>query len=87
MVKLHATEPGSQVVGRLTDLVVSSLARVEVPAAIWKKSRTGELTVANAQVLVQQFEVDFLGTAAIAPRFDAIVATGGISSRAAVLRT
>lgn len=41
--------------------MVSVLARVEVPAAIWRKQRIGELDVADAQVLVETFEADLLG--------------------------
>lgn len=40
---------------------MSGLARVEVPAAIWRKHRLGELSVEDAAVLVEEFEWDWLG--------------------------
>jgi predicted nucleic acid-binding protein len=47
--------------------VVSILVRVEVPAAIWRKQRIGELDATNAQVLVEAFEADLFGEAAHPP--------------------
>ncbi|MBA2751944.1 MAG: VapC toxin family PIN domain ribonuclease, partial [Actinobacteria bacterium] len=41
--KLYADEEDSSAVRVLTVVVVSCLARVEVPAAIWRKHRIGEL--------------------------------------------
>jgi uncharacterized protein len=40
---------------------VSSLARVEVPAAVWRKHRLGELSPEDAAVLVEEFEWDWSG--------------------------
>lgn len=40
---------------------MSGLARVEVPAALWRKHRLGELSAADAAVLVQEFEWDWFG--------------------------
>jgi uncharacterized protein len=48
-------------VRRLSDLVVSGLARVEVPTAIWRKHRAGELSSEDAGVLVDEFESDWFG--------------------------
>ena len=45
----------------LEPLSVSALARVEVPAALWRKHRVGELTEAEAMALVDDFEADFYG--------------------------
>jgi uncharacterized protein len=45
----------------LEALVVSALARVEVPAALWRKHRLGELDAGVAQLLVNEFEADFFG--------------------------
>ncbi len=39
--------------------MVSLLARVEVPAAIWRNVRTGEVAAADASVLTQEFEADW----------------------------
>ena len=45
----------------MSNLVVSGLARVEVPAAIWRKHRLGELSAEDAAVLVDEFEWDWFG--------------------------
>lgn len=50
-------------------LIVSALARVEVPAALWRKERSGELEAAHAEVLVAAFEADFGGTQYEPPLF------------------
>jgi len=60
-VKLYADEPGHRRIRALQTLVVSALARVEVPSALWRKARSGELDDAAASVLVSAFEVDFHG--------------------------
>ena len=60
--KLYADEPGHAMVRRLRSLIVSSIARVEVPAALWRKERLGELQTADAEVLVAAFEADYHGT-------------------------
>jgi uncharacterized protein len=49
-------------VRRLQSVIVSSIARVEVPAALWRKERLGELQSADAEVLVAAFEADYHGT-------------------------
>lgn len=53
-------------------LAVSELARVEVPAALWRKHRGGEIDRATAQALVAEFEADYFGTADEPPRFTAV---------------
>jgi predicted nucleic acid-binding protein len=47
----------------LDDVVVSELARVEVPAALWRKRRAGAIRGDDAAVLVSAFERDWLGDA------------------------
>ena len=59
LVKLYADESDAEVVRRHALLVVCAVARVEVPAALWRKSRSGELAVDAAAVLVQAFEADW----------------------------
>ena len=59
--KLYADEPGHEVVRALALMIVSALSRVEVPAAIWRKERTGGLTAVDAKLLVAAFEADYLG--------------------------
>lgn len=49
--------------------MISALARVEVPAALWSKTRTGELEDGAASVLVSAFELDFHGDSDSSSRF------------------
>lgn len=79
MVKLYADEAGSSAVRRLTPLIVSALARVEVPAAVWRKHRIGELSEVDAAVLVEAFEWDWLESG----RFIVIAVTDEIVESAA----
>jgi predicted nucleic acid-binding protein len=65
VVKLYADEAGSAAVRRRRVLVVSALARVEVPAALWRKHRMGELTAVDAGVLTAAFEFDWYGRDAV----------------------
>jgi len=50
-------------------MVISCLARVEVPAAIWRKHRIGELTAGDVGALIADFEVDYHGSAQEPERF------------------
>lgn len=61
LVKRYADEDGAELVRQLEDLVVSLLARVEVPAAFWGKQRTGEISAAEAATLTSAFEWDWFG--------------------------
>lgn len=72
LVKLYADESGHEQVRALVPLVVSQLARVEVPAAVWRKHRVGELTPEDASLLVAAFEADYFGTGDEPPRFAAV---------------
>ncbi len=75
LVKLYADEAGAGEVRALTAVAVSQLCRVEVPAALWRKQRLGELDVADAQVLSAEFEADFYGSDQTLPRFSAAAAS------------
>lgn len=86
LVKLYADEAGHAVVRGISGLVVSQLARVEVPAAIWRKHRMGELSAGAAAVLVGQFEADWFGTAT-EPSYFAIVRITGSTFEAAARLT
>ncbi|WP_349901711.1 type II toxin-antitoxin system VapC family toxin [Parafrigoribacterium humi] len=59
VVKLYADEAGHREIRALTTMAVSELARVEVPAALWRKHRMGQLSVASASILVRAFEADY----------------------------
>jgi uncharacterized protein len=71
-VKLYADEPGHATVRRLQSVIVSAIARVEVPAALWRKERLGELQSADAEVLMAAFEADYHGTDRGPPLFAAV---------------
>jgi predicted nucleic acid-binding protein len=85
LVKLYADERGADTVRAEALLIVSQLARVEVPAALWRKHRLGELSVADTSVLVAAFEADYFGTEDAAERFVAIGATAPVLDAAAQL--
>jgi predicted nucleic acid-binding protein len=82
-VKLYADEAGHQAIRALDGLVISALARVEVPAALWRKVRRGELEDAAAGLLVDVFELDFHGDRDSDPRFTIVAPTEPILVAAA----
>lgn len=59
LVKLYADEPDAPLVRSQTAYVVSAIARVEVPAALWRKQRTGELSVEDTVLLAAGFAADW----------------------------
>jgi uncharacterized protein len=62
IVKLYVPEVDHEVVRAITaPLVISALARVEVPAAFWGKCRSGEIDAEDASVLTAAFEFDYHG--------------------------
>lgn len=69
LVTLYVEEEGHELVRDLPVLAVGEIARVEVPAAFWRKTRLGELDAVDARVLVDDFEADYRGTSEEAPRF------------------
>lgn len=75
LVKFYADERGYQDVRALSLVVVSQAARVEVPAALWKKHRLGELTAGETTALVSEFEADYFGGPGEAPRFVVVTMT------------
>lgn len=84
LVKRYADEDGWQVVRSIVGpLVVSQLARVEVPAALWRKQRMGELSVEDAHILVTEFEFDLFGGGGIDAMLTAVVPTPAVLDRAA----
>lgn len=85
LVKLYSDEPDHKLVREQDSLVVSALARVEVPAAIWRKHRIGELGPADAAILVAAFDADYYGAAEDLPRFGVVVATATVLEAAARL--
>lgn len=85
LVKLYAAEQQSDDVRKLSSLVVSQLARVEVPAALWRKHRIGEIAAAEAAVLVAEFEADYFGAIDAPPRFLIVAVTTALLDSAARL--
>ena len=67
--KLYADEPNHRAIRALELLVISAIARVEVPSALWRKARTRELDDSAASILVSAFELDFHGDLDSGPRF------------------
>jgi hypothetical protein len=85
LVKLYADEVDNELVRDLEVLVLSCLARVEVPAALWRKHRLGELDSADARLLVAAFEIDYFGAGGEPPRFAAVGLPGEILDQGARL--
>jgi uncharacterized protein len=85
LVKLYADEPGYEHVRELASIAVSQLARVEVPAALWRKQRLGELSADDARLLTADFEADYFGTDSGPPRLAAVATSAGIFDEAARL--
>jgi predicted nucleic acid-binding protein len=59
LVKRYVPERGHDAMRGLGPLAVSQLARVEVPAALSRKQRIGELDAADEALLVRAFEVEY----------------------------
>jgi uncharacterized protein len=85
VVKLYADESGAEAVRSIPLLVVCQLARVEVPAALWRKHRVEELSATDTGVLVSAFEADYFGTEDEPARFVVVGVTPPVLDRAARL--
>lgn len=85
LVKLYSDEADHELVRALTAVAVAQIARVEVPAALWRKYRMGELAAREARVLVTDFEADFFGTHDEDPRFSVVAASTPVYDEAARL--
>jgi hypothetical protein len=85
LVKLYADEAGHDQIRGLVSMAVAQLARVEVPAALWRKQRMGELSAGDARLLTADFEADYFGTDSEPPRFAAVAVTGSLLDEAARL--
>ena len=83
LVKLYADEAGCEHIRGLVSVAVAQLARVEAPAALWRKQRTGELSANDARLLTADFEADYFGTGLEPPRFAAVAAAGRVLDEAA----
>ncbi len=88
LVKLYADEHDSRRVHELErsgPAVVSILARAEVPAALWRKVRTGELSMDDAALLTLAFEADWHGEPAHDGRFTVVALPTSVAADAATL--
>jgi predicted nucleic acid-binding protein len=85
LVKRYADEPGHEQIRGLEAVAVSQLARVEVPAALWRKHRLGELTADHARLLTADFEADYFGSDKEPPQLAAVMITGRVLDDAARL--
>ena len=85
IVKLYVDEAGHEVVRLLSGLAVGQVARVEVPAAFWRKHRLGELDATDAAVLTSAFEADYYGTFDERARFVVVAVTADVLDDAATL--
>jgi predicted nucleic acid-binding protein len=85
LVKPYADEADSGTVRGLEVIVVCELAHVDVPAALWRTHRIGELTPSDTALLVAAFKADYCGTADEAPRFAVVALTAGVLDEAARL--
>jgi len=83
LVKLYADEEGHELVHQLDAVAIAQITRVEVPAAMWRKQRTGELSSEDARVLTAEFEADYFGTDEELPRFVAVRTTAEVLDHAA----
>ena len=83
LVALYADEPGHGSGSALENPLVSQLARVEVPSAIWRKHRMGELSATDARTLVDAFEADYFGADDEPPRFLVVALTSAVLDDAA----
>ena len=83
LVKRYAEEPGADDVRSLENGVACAIARVEVPAAIWRKCRLGELHAEAAAVLVEQFEWEWFGDEDSEPLLAVVAVTDTVLDEAA----
>ena len=62
LVKLYVPEPGPDVVSSVdVPAMISELTRVELPSALWRKHRLGQLSAQDASDLSTDFEADYYG--------------------------
>lgn len=85
IVKLYSDEVGYASIRALPVLAISEIARVEVPAALWRKHRMGQLSQGSVTVLVRTFEADYAGEAVGGTVLLPIAVTSAIIERASRL--
>jgi predicted nucleic acid-binding protein len=66
-------------------VVVSHIARVEVASALWRQSRDGLFSPADAATFLREFEADWVGTPFESAKYHAITVDRTVLTRAAGL--
>lgn len=85
MVKRYADEPGAVEARGIEVPVISAAARVEVPAALWRKHRLGELSAEDADLLARAFAWDLAGAPGRPPVYAVVSLGDRVLARAAGL--
>lgn len=78
-------EPGHELVRPLGRITISAIAQVEVPAALWRKHRTGDLSARQARILSLAFANSLQAPASVAPHLVIVGLSAGILEQAASL--
>lgn len=81
--KRYADEPGASALRDRVDLIVSRIARVEVPSALWRKHRQRELPTDDLVTLLAAFESDWVRAGHESGPFQIIDVSHGILELAA----
>ena len=86
LVKLYVPEFQHDFVRSINEpIYISTIAQVEVPAAMWRKHRLGEIQAADAALLCADFAADVDGEGESGPRFSVVALVDEIVSTAARL--
>ena len=86
LVKLYVPEFQHDFVRSIDEpIFISTISQVEVPAAMWRKYRIGEIQAVDAVLLCDDFAADVDGDGASGPRFSVIALVDEIVSPAARL--
>lgn len=81
--KRYADEAAAEMVRGRADLIVSNIARVEVPSALWRKHRQRELAKDDLVTLLAAFESDWRDAGHESGPFQIIDVSDGILDLAA----
>ncbi len=73
LVKFYVPEFQYEFVRSINEpIYISTIAQVEVPAAMWRKYRKGEIQAADAALLCDDFAADVVGDDLSGPRFSVV---------------
>lgn len=86
LVKLYVPEFEHDFVRSINEpIYISAISQVEVPAAMWRKHRLGEIEATEAALLCADFTADVDGEGMSSPRFSVVALVDEIVSTAARL--